>query len=211
MNGTSETHPQTIHGFMRETVAGSSLTEGVGAVATIILAIIGLAGMFTNVVTSVATIIIGAVILTDGLLISATTHRLSSQGGLAVRASGIGGGVTAGFFGGLAAIVLGILSFFTAAPEHLLAVALLVVGAAMLLGAGAVSRLNWLLTDQPASSETAGMVVTGSGSLFIGLGAVVLGILAVIGLVPMTLILVGLLALGAGALFNGSPLNSPAA
>ena len=210
MNGTSETHPHSVQGFLRETVAGSSLTEGVGAVATIILAILGLAGIFTNIVASAATIVVGAVILTDGLLLSAEANRLNSQSRLALRASGIGGGVTAGFFGGLAAIVLGILSFFRMAPEPLLAVALLVVGAAMLLGGGAISRLNWLLTDQPASSETAGMVITGSGSMFVGLAAVVLGILAVIGLAPMTLILVGLLSLGAAALFNGSPLHNAA-
>ena len=39
--------------------------------------------------------------------------------------------------------------------------------------------------------------------LFIGLGALVFSILAVIGLAPITLILIGLLSLGAGALFSG--------
>ena len=208
MNATSETNPHTIQGFLRESVAGSSLTEGIGAVGTIILAIIGLAGVFTNIVASVATIVIGAVILTDGLLLNSAVHRFNAQSEAGVRVTGIGGGVTAGFFGGLAAIVLGILSFFRIAPEPLLAVALLVVGAAMLLGGGAVSRLNWLLQfPAPTSGETSAMIA-GSGSAFVGMAAVVLGILAVIGLAPMTLILVGLLSLGAAGLFNGSSLNS---
>jgi hypothetical protein len=42
------------------------------------------------------------------------------------------------------------------------------------------------------------------GSLLIGLAAVVLGILAIIGLVPMTLVLVGLMSLGGCALFSSS-------
>jgi hypothetical protein len=41
---------------------------------------------------------------------------------------------------------------------------------------------------------------THSGHLLVGLGAVVLGILAVIGLAPVTLILVGLLSLAAAML-----------
>jgi hypothetical protein len=40
--------------------------------------------------------------------------------------------------------------------------------------------------------------------MLIGLGAVVLGILAVIGLSSLTLVLIGLLSLGASALFSGS-------
>ena len=48
------------------------------------------------------------------------------------------------------------------------------------------------------------MTETGSGSVFMGLAVTVLGILAVIGLVPMTLTLVGFLCLGAGAFFSGS-------
>lgn len=197
MNAANETHPHTFSVFLRESTAGSSLTEGVGAVSTIILAILGLAGVFTNIVASVATIIIGAVILTDGMLLSAAAHRYAAQGGV-TRTAGIGSGVTAGFFGGMAAIVLGILSFFKMSPWPLLSVALLVVGAAMLLGGGAMS---WLFSDSSPA-------ITGSGSTFVGLAAVVLGILAVIGLVPMTMVLVGLLCLGAAALFNGSHLGA---
>jgi hypothetical protein len=48
------------------------------------------------------------------------------------------------------------------------------------------------------------MVPTGSGNLFIGLAAVVLGILAIVGLAPMTLVLVGFLGLGADTFFSCS-------
>ena len=194
MNTSEQTHP--LHRYLPESLAGGSVTEGIGALSTIVLAILGLAGIFTNIVASVATIVIGAVFLAESMLARAAV-RTSAEG---VRA-GIGGGMTAGFFAGIAGIVLGILSFFRPEPGILVAVALLVYGAALLLSGGTLSRLSWLPEAEAA----------GSGSVLMGLAVTVLGILAVIGLVPMTLALVGLLCLGAGAFFSGpGPVHHPA-
>lgn len=199
MNATSDTHTEYFNG-----IAGGSLAEGAGAIATIILAIIGLAGVFANIVAPVAAIVIGAVFLMEGVVLNATTKRLNSQS--AKRTLGMANSVTAGFFGGLAGIVLGILALFQTAPgnrpEVLLAVAVLVYGATLLVGGGAFSRL----TATPEPSTTTGTM--SSGGQLIGLGTVVLGILAIIGLVPMTLVLVGLLSLGGGALFSGPNIAS---
>jgi len=109
--------------------------------------------------------------------------------------------MTAGFFAGIAGIVLGILSFFHSAPVFV-AVSLLVYGGALLLSGGTLARLNWLLTNPEGADSAA--AAGGSGSAFMGLAVTVLGILAVIGLVPMTLSLVGLLCLGASAFFSGT-------
>ena len=125
MNGTSETRVEYFNG-----ITGVSVTESAGAIGTIVLAIIGLAGVFANIVTPVATIVIGAVFLMEGVLLNATAKRQNSQG--AKRTLGMANGVTAGFFGGLAGIVLGILALFQTAPgnrpEVLLAVAVLFMG-----------------------------------------------------------------------------------
>lgn len=199
MNTTSESH--SIHSWVPlGGVASGSVTEGIGAIATIILAIIALAGIFANILASVATIVISGVILADSLLASAGA-RHTSQTVTAPRE--IGGGVTAGFFGGLAGIVLGILSFFRPVPNSLLAVAILVLGGALLLSGG-IPRLFWAVQAGPENARNA-MPATASGNLAVGIAVVVLGILAVVGLVPMTLILVGLLCLGTGALFSGAP------
>ncbi len=196
MNASEQTHP--LHRFMPETLTGGSVTEGIGALGTIVLAILGLAGIFTNIVASVAAIVIGAVFLADSMLARAAVSTLNAQG----ISSGIGSGMSAAFFAGVAGIVLGILSFFHTAPV-LLAVAVLVYGAALLLSGGGLARLGWLLSS-PLDSRSEGAAETGSGSVFMGLSVTVLGILAVIGLVPMTLTLVGFLCLGAGAFFSGS-------
>jgi hypothetical protein len=213
MNTTSETH--TSHGLLSETIvggmAGNSITEGIGAIATIALAIIGLAGVFADIVAPVATIVIGAVLLMEGVLAGAAVRRLSSQG-VSARQTGMGSGVTAGFFGGLAGIVLGILALFRtapgASPDILLAVAVLVYGAALLIGGGTIVRTLQFQNQTTAQDMSGATIATGSGSMLIGLATVVLGILAIIGLVPMTLILIGLLSLGAGALFSGSTVSS---
>lgn len=194
MNG-SQTQTNPMHRFLPETIASGSVTEGIGAFSAIVLAILGLAGIFTNIVTSVATIVIGAVFLADSMLAKSAVRTLNAQ-----SVSGLGSGMSASFFAGLAGIVLGILSFFHPTPERLLSVAVLVFGGALFLSGGLQARLNALLQG--------GTAPTSSGSAFIGLGVTVLGILAVIGLVPMTLTLVGLLSLGAGALFSGSSTES---
>ncbi|HEY1790422.1 MAG TPA: hypothetical protein VGJ73_19905 [Verrucomicrobiae bacterium] len=195
MNASESTHP--LHRLLPETLAGGSVTEGIGALSTIVLAILGLAGIFSNIVASIATIVIGAVFLADSMLARAAVNTLNAHG----MQSGIGGGMTAGFFAGLAGIVLGILSFFRPVPDMFVAVAVLVFGSALLLSGGTLARLNWPLNNpQDANAAWA----AGSGSVFMGLAVTVLGILAVIGLVPMTLALVGLLCLGTGAFFTGS-------
>lgn len=194
MNGQTINHP--LHRIWPETIAGGSVTEGIGAFSAMILAILGLAGIFTNIVASVATIVVGAVFLAESMLAKSAAQILSSQG----TATGAGAGMGAGFFGGVAGIVLGILSFFHPMPEKLISVAVLVFGAALFLSGGTLARLNTLL-NQPQGA----VAVSSSGSPFIGLAVTVLGLLAVIGLVPMTLALTGLLCLGAGALFSGTP------
>jgi hypothetical protein len=185
MNATESTNP--LHRwYMPETLAGGSVTEGIGALGTIVLAILGLAGIFTNIVASVATIVIGAVFLADSMLARAAVTTLNSPG----TQSGIGNGVTAGFFAGIAGIVLGIISFFRPVPDALVAVAVLVYGGALLLSGGTLSRLTWPLSG-PMDTPNAAWASNGSGSVFMGLAVTVLGILAVIGLVPMTWLLSG--------------------
>jgi hypothetical protein len=196
MNASESTHP--LHRYFPETLASGSVTEGIGALGTIVLAILGLAGVFTNIVAPVATLVIGAVFLAESMLARAAVNTLNAQG---IR-SGIGSGMSAGFFAGIAGIILGILSFFHPVPDMFVAVAVLAYGAALLLSGGTLQRLNWLLNNPQDANNPEG--AGGTGSVLMGLAVTVLGILAVIGLVPMTLALVGLLCLGTGAFFSGS-------
>ena len=205
---TTETHSMhTFESIVRPT-AGASVTEGVGAVATIALAVIGLSGLWVSNLAAIATIVIGAIILMEGGMVTVAFRRLTFQGASEYQARELGAGVTAEFFGGLAGIILGIISLFQIAPYNftLLGAAVLVYGTALLLGGGTVSGLG----SAAFQSQTPTTVVTmgAGGHMMIGLGAVVLGILSIIGLAPWTLILAGLLSLGASALFAGPVINT---
>ena len=85
-------------------------------------------------------------------------------------------GLAAEFLGGLTGIVLGILALLGVAPGTLLAVAVLIFGAAFVFS----STLNM-------SSSTQAML---------GFASLILGLLAVSGLNPLTLVLVALACLG---------------
>ena len=196
MNGT---HVQSAHAPAREwnltRAAGGSITEAIGALGAVVLAVIGLAGLVPNLMASVATIIVGAAILLEGI---AYTQLPSGSRWVQSR------GFSAELLGGLAGIVLGILALFGTYPETLLAVALIVFGAALLLSTIEFSQRQRFASLQTGEvvQETQTFTFVSGGQLMLGLGAVVLGILAVIGLSPMTLILVGVLGLGFSALWN---------
>jgi hypothetical protein len=116
-----------------------------------------------------------------------------------------GGGASAGFLGGIAGIVLGILALLGVATMTLLSVAILVYGASFMLSGISAERLVGSLGTHGTAGEMT------SGHFMVGIAALVLGILAVVGLSQLTLVLVGLLCLGTGALFSGSALGARSA
>lgn len=165
-----------------KTIAGGAIMESVGAVATIALGIIGLAGILSTTLAAIATIVLGAAIWIEGGAYMAA-FKASSATGMA-RMFDWSEGLSAEVLGALSGIVLGILALLGIAPVTLLSVAVLVFGATFLF------------------SSMEGMA-TGSQTV-LGLAALVLGILSVVGHSPLTLVLVALVCLGASALFSGA-------
>ncbi len=162
--------------------------EAVGALATIALAIVGLAGVFSNTMAAIATIVIGASVLSEAGAFGATMFTRVGASAVTTTEASNNGGLSADLLGGIAGIVLGILALLGVAQVTLLAVAVLIFGATFLLSSLAFANTNF----------------NSGGQLLVGLAGIVLGILAVIGLDQMTLVLVGLLSLGVAALFSGS-------
>lgn len=196
-----------------EAAGAGATTEAIGAAAAVVLAIIALAGALTVTLTAIATIVLGAAILLDAGSVGARYHRLmtmSWSGEERVVRAELGGGISAGSMAGIAGIVLGILALLGLSPEPLCAVALIVFGAAMLFGSAAKSRLASLGALRYGMSDVTRRVVdeaigvSAGGEVLVGVGAVVLGILALLGIAPMTLVLVGYLGVGAVVLLSGS-------
>lgn len=123
--------------------------------------------------------------------------------------------MSAEFLGGAAGIVLGILSLLNIAPEVLLPVAVIVFGATIIMSCGTTARLNSLvLGGSMAGNEVArrmagDLVWASSGAqALVGLAAVILGILGVVGIYAFVLTLVAFLCLGAVITLSGSALSS---
>ena len=59
-----------------EAAGGRATTEAVGAAAAVVLAIIGLAGALVDPLMSIATIVLGAVIVMDAAAVGARHNRI---------------------------------------------------------------------------------------------------------------------------------------
>jgi hypothetical protein len=188
MNTTTAALPNRhVRGKGLSWVVNGSIMEAFGAIATMALAIVGLAGVFSATMAAIGTIIIGAAILMESDFFGAFWAKAGNQ----AREMEALEMPSAQFIGGLTGIVLGILALLGVASATLLAVAILVYGATFLLSGVAPTQNGWL-------AHASG------GEVLVGLGTLVLGLLAVIGVESLTLVLVALLALGAAALFSRS-------
>lgn len=187
MNATQvQTGYQPVHQeeVSARTMTRGALMESIGAIATVVLAIAGLAGALPITLAAIATIVFGAAIWLEGGTFIASHSRDFSLGPAGAQVLERNEGLGIEFLGGMCGIVLGVLALLGITPITLLSIGLLVFGSTLLL-----------------SSETG--MVSRNRALF-GLAGLTLGLLAVCGLQPLTLVLVGLLCVGVSALFNGA-------
>jgi len=194
-------------------MAGSTV-EALGGLGVMILSIIGLAGHAVHYMLAISVIALGVVLLFQGASIAMEYRKLvwasvDTETG-STEGVELGGGLSAQSLAGIATIVLGILGLLNIAPEILLSIAAIVLGAGAMLGSGAMSRLNALKVEANLRQETAKQVAreaatgTTGAQVLVGMSTIVLGILAVIGFAPPTLDLVATLALGSSVLLSGS-------
>jgi hypothetical protein len=197
-------------------VAGAgAMVEGIAGLGAVVLAIIGLAGVLPGVLACIATIAIGVALLFQGGAIAARfSSRSSALSGSRVESVPLGGGMTAECLGGLAGLVLGILALVGVAPLILAAIAAIVFGSALIMGAGTAASLSALdvgrWSGYEASQQIAREAVSAAAGMqvFVGVGSITLGILALLGLAPLILVLVAMLVLGAAVLLSGAAVSS---
>jgi len=174
--------------------------EALPALAGIVVSIVGLAGMFAVTMAGTATVVTGLAMMLpaeeadSGWLPG--RRRNSAPEENSWQAPG------ANFLGGLAAIVLGIFALLGSWPEILTGAAVITLGTAQIISGitlQAICVAAWSEEGTTENRRRGRVVFFGStGQVLIAAGVVALGILAVIGLVPVTLVLVGLLS-SAGA------------
>jgi hypothetical protein len=194
-------------------LTGSSSVELIGGGAAVVLAIIGLAGYLPLYMTSIAAIAIGAALLAHGAAVTArwanTIQRAAADRS---ERTEIASGVGSELLGGGAAIALGTLALAGVIPLVLLPVAAIVMGGTILLGAPAQPPIARLAPDRDRrmAQLTHEAIEGASGAMVLaGLGAIVLGILALIRIGPVyTLVQVALLAVGGALVVGGSALTA---
>lgn len=198
-----------------EVVTGGSTGEAIGGAAAVVLAILGLAGVIPIYTLTVAALAVGVGLLIEGgALTSRYSQLLSRVSSGRLASAELGGGMSAELIGGIGGGVLALLALLGVAPMTLVPVAALVFGGALLFGAGATARLRNLAVHTSGASELARRIASESVSaasgaqIFVGIGAITLGILALVGVEPMTLMLVATLALGGALLISGAAIGA---
>lgn len=203
------------HDSTAEVATGISLGESIGGLAVLVLAIIGLAGIYPTFLTGICAIVLGAALLLEGSAMmarfsQATQHDIA---GAEEFEGGLAGGTTAELLGGVAGIVLGILALLNIFPWVLLPVSALVFGATLILGAGSGGRTlshrfggAGFQGQQRVIQEMAH--ASCSAKLLVGLSALILGVLAVTGIATANLTLVAFLCLGAAVCLSGMAVST---
>ncbi len=204
----------------QEAAGYGGIVDAIGGIVAIVLAIIGLSGVYSTALLAVATIVFGAALLIQGGTMLSEYTKMMFPAGAAAPAEEFGGaGLSSIFLVGAAGIVLGILALLNIYPQTLISAAVIAFGAALVLSSNAVWQLYRMKRSvhQFAGARSAvsgGEVLawemaSGSAAMqcLAGLAAIVLGILAIVGRDTTTLDLVGILVLGATVLLTGGTLS----
>jgi hypothetical protein len=185
--------------------------DAIGGVATAVLAIIGLAGVHSDLLVAIATIVFGVALLIEGgaMMTEYTAVMFPPAATTAASQEYLGGNISAVFGAGIAGIVLGVLALIGIHPADLTAISAIVFGCALLFSGNAVWRLHNM--RRPAVTRTPSEILAGEmayGSMgtqaLAGIAAIVLGILALVLPSSLVLTLVALLVVGAALLLTGS-------
>ena len=206
----TEEHLQTERRTL-ESLLGGTIGGGIIAIAAVVLAIVGLAGVYPRWLLSAATIAVGISFLIEGAAIASRLSDLLHESTAGrVQMSELGGGVTGETLAGIVGIILGILGALNVYPAVVLPVAAIVFGAGLIIGAGANIRINELVVvhreDHPMARNVIRQAVLATTGLqvLVGVGAVVLGIIALAGDYPITLSLVAMLIVAAAFVLSNT-------
>lgn len=182
----------------REANTGS-LGQTIAGAGAVVLGILGIIGVLPGLLDSIGAIAAGFAIFVGSAALGASASRLMHEPVRSQRE--VGGGLGLAAMAGLAGIVLGVLALLGISRLELLSIAPVVFGAGLLIASAAMTRFEHSLHIERGSEA---VYVSSGADVLVGAGAIVLGILALIGISPMTLSLIGILGVGAAALMSGT-------
>ena len=197
-----------------EVILGGALAETLTGAGVVVVSIIGLAGFMPMLMMSIAAIGLGMSFLFEGgAVVTRLSNLLSEVTEGRFDIAELGGGLTVEFIAGFGGIALGVLSLVGVYSLVLMPVAAIVFGGALLIGSGVKARLNHLMISNHTENNLARTiaretVLAISGvEILVGMVAIALGILGIIGILPLELSLVAILSVGGMILLVGTALG----
>lgn len=197
------TEPRHIH-TTREAAVGGSAVEALAGAAAVVLSIIALSGRGVLPLAAVAVIATGVALLFEAGAVAASER--GALGAEPERAA-VKGGIGADAIAGIGAVALGILTLIGIDPMILLPVSAIVLGAGLLLSAAAPAAERETTFGGGRALTHDALAASSGVHVLVGAGAVVLGILGVLGKAPVELTLISMLSIGAGQLLTGATLG----
>lgn len=200
---------------LERALVGGAITAAVSGAGAIVLSILGLVGIEPLLMTSIAVLVIGAGLLSEsGSLAAEYSEILAKTQRNRWRKVEFGSGFSGEMLAGIAAITLGILSLINLEPLVLLPISVIVLGASLLLSTGTKALVNSMRLTIPENRKREEMVAHTAlrgaiwVQLVVGGAAIVLGILGLLGWIPLILTLVATLAVGASAVLSGAAVSA---
>ncbi len=192
-----------------------SLISTGASIAALVVAAIGLGGIFTYWIAGIALIAVGIAQVFEGQALGSRVSGLSEFAQRPLGETGVGM-LTGRLPGGIAGILLGILAVSGVAPGTVLPLGLIILSLVLALGAWAVVRLYDFFTVKSCEKpdrRAVGLMVVRFAEVFqilLGCVGVALGVLGLagIGTLPVTLTMVGLLCVGFSSLINSTLFSS---
>ncbi len=193
---------------------GSSFVEPIAGAATVILAILGLAGIQNPYMLAILTIIVGVALLDEGCSLMVRCARMVlCTADEACHPPQLMGGLSGELLAGAVGVVLGLLALLGVAAPILVPAAIIVFGASLTCSSCLRAKLCHVECVITGKSEAfrqvaheAALAAAGA-QVLIGIGVVILGILGVLGHNMIIVSLVALLVLGFSILLNGAATN----
>lgn len=186
--------------------ASGSAVEVVAGLVAVVLSILGLAGRIVVPFASIAMIAAGAALLFEAAAVGAreADHRLAGD---PVDRASVRSAIGADAIAGMVAVVLGVLGLVGIEPITLLPVGAVILGAGLLLSSAGPTA------DRGRGQATEDLVhdsLTASAGIhvLVGAGAVVLGVIGLLGSTPILMTLIATLSIGAAQLLTGASIGA---
>jgi hypothetical protein len=189
--------------------SSGSFVQTIAGAAAVILAILGLAGLQNTYLLAIVTIIVGVALLDEGCTLLARCAKILCEAKETCYPVQISGGLGSELLAGGVGVVLGLLALLGVAAQILVPAAIIVFGTALAWSSCLRARLCCVECVATGKSEAFHLIArqatlaAAGAQVLIGMAAVILGILGVLGTNATVLSMVALLVLGFAVLLSG--------